>query len=48
MAVCGLQAARDALTFAYADHLIDNIEFALIIILFDYNLSKPNLSVLEI
>ena len=37
MAVRGLQAARDALTFAYADHLIDDVEFAL---LFDYNLSK--------
>jgi hypothetical protein len=37
MAVRGLQAVRDALTFAYADHLIDDVEFAL---LFDYNLSK--------
>jgi hypothetical protein len=37
MVVRGLQATSDALTFAYADHLIDDVEFAL---LFDYNLSK--------
>jgi hypothetical protein len=37
MFVSGLQSARDALTFAYADHLIDDVEFAL---LFDYNQSK--------
>jgi hypothetical protein len=32
MAVRGLQAARDALTFAYADHLIDDVEFALLFV----------------
>ena len=30
MAARGLEAARDALTFAYADNLIDDTEFALL------------------
>ena len=38
MAVGGLQAVRDALTFAYAENVIDDVEFAL---LYDYNRSKP-------
>ena len=42
MAVGGLQAVRDALTFAYAKNVIDDVEFAL---LYDYNRSKPILEV---
>ena len=38
MAVGGLQTVRDALTFAYAKNVIDDVEFAL---LYDYNRSKP-------
>ena len=38
MAVGGLQAVRDALTFAYAKNVIDDIEFSL---LYDYNRSNP-------
>ena len=38
MAVGGLQTVRDALTFVYAENVIEDVEFAL---LYDCNRSKP-------
>ena len=38
MAVGGLQTVRDALSFPYAENVIDDVEFAL---LYNYNRSKP-------
>ena len=39
MAVGGRQAVRDALTFAFAENVTEDVEFAL---LYDYNRSKHN------